>query len=209
MNRPPTSPVLARSTNLAPCCVRTPSAGAWPWRSKWCYSSTEPRAWPNMGRLCFPSGPPDRGLLSCARTRRPSVGGVAGQSRAPRLQKATRTLGAKTTQRSGGATDCTSPSGVCRQSPSPSRRKGIGLLHQQCPAHAVWHLPPSGLLHWLRGDRSRLQDGDRRSVQAVGHVLGRTGRRERPGAALYPEQSPAWRVLEGPAQQLTPLATTA
>ena len=87
--------------------------------------------------------------------------------------------------------------------------KELGYFVNNVAAHAVWHLPPPRLLYWLRGHRSRLQDGDRLAVQAVGHVLGRTGRRERSGAALHSEQSPARRVLERRGLTPMPPATTA
>src|SRR5438105_2254391 len=38
------------------------------------------------------------------------------------------------------------PQRALGQIPSRSGRRGTGVLREQCPAHAIWHLPPPRLL---------------------------------------------------------------
>src|SRR5260370_14757603 len=64
------------------------------------------------------------------------------------------------------------------------------LLRKKCRAYVLSPVSPPALVCWLGSDRSRMQDGDRRSSQTIGNVLDRAGSQRDSRAAMLSSQPP-------------------
>ena len=146
----------------------------------------------NLGRLCFPTALQIVDFYHAMEHARKVLAALLGSKEHPdfkkRLGRWARQLLRDKVQHliEAARKEC---AGTAR---AEAVEKGTGLFRSQRGAHAVWHFPQPGFLHWFGSHRSRLQDDHRRSVQTVRHVLGCTGSAKHPGSSL-PQRQPSTR----------------
>jgi hypothetical protein len=103
-----------------------------------------------------------------------------------------------------GDVSAINPGVVCRTCRKAPDRGGV--LSQERPAHALSKVPSPTSVRRYRRHRSRLQDRDWFSLQAVRHVLDCARRQRHPGSALFAVQRPLRALLGGPPGRVSPIS---